>query len=215
MRISDKETEKKELMIENSIEVLEEENLEIRRKLRREALAARDAMSPGERQRGSLLMTERLLGHQWFYRSEFFLCFVSFGSEIDTHELLAEAIRLGKKVYAPKVTKMSENYIMHFYRLTGLSELREGYKGIPEPSGMTEEYVYNPEEADRTLLLMPGTAFDSYRNRLGYGKGFYDRFLADKEALWLRSIAVGFRCQLVEEIPAREGDIKPCQVICF
>lgn len=202
-------------MIENSIEALEEESLEIRRKLRREALAARAAMSPEERQRGSLLMTERLLGHQWFYRSEIFLCFVSFGSEIDTRELLSEALRLGKKVYAPKVTDVSEKPIMQFYRLKDLFELSEGYKGITEPSDMTEEYIYRPEDADRTLLLMPGAAFDSYRNRLGYGKGFYDRFLADKEALRFRSIAVGFRCQLVEEIPAREGDIKPCQVICF
>ena len=210
-----KETDRKALKTEDSIEVLDEENLEIRRKLRRKALAARDAMSLEERQRGSLLMTERLLGHQWFYGSEIFLCFVSFGSEIDTKELMSEALRLGKKVYVPKVTNVSENSAMCFYRLTDLSELSEGYKGIPEPSSMTEEYCYYPEEADRTLLLMPGAVFDGYRNRLGYGKGFYDRFLADKEALWQRSIAVGFRCQLVEEIPAREGDIKPCQVICF
>lgn len=202
-------------MLKNSIEALEGKDLEIRRKLRREALAARDAMSSDERRRGSLLMTERLLGHQLFYRSDIFLCFVSFGSEIDTHELLSEALRLEKKVYVPKVTNMSENCAMSFYRLTDLSELGEGYKGIPEPLSMKEEYVYHLEEADRTFLLMPGAAFDGYRNRLGYGKGFYDRFLADKEALWLRSIAVGFRCQLVEEIPAREGDIKPCQVICF
>lgn len=215
MGINSKETDRKALKTEDGIEVLDEESLEIRRKLRRKALAARDAMSPEERQRGSLLMTERLLGHQWFYRSEIFLCFVSFGSEIDTKELLSEALRLGKKVYVPKVTDMSENLVMHFYRLKDLSELSEGYKGIPEPSVTTEEYCYHPEEADSTFLLMPGAVFDGYRNRLGYGKGFYDRFLADKEALWQRSIAVGFRCQLVEEIPAREGDIKPYQVICF
>lgn len=215
MEINRKETDGKALKIEDGIEGLAEENLEIRKKLRRKALVERDAMSPEERQRGSLLMTERLLGHQWFYRSEIFLCFVSFGSEIDTRELLSEALRLGKKVYVPKVTEVSEKPVMRFYRLIDLSELSEGYKGIPEPSGMTEEYCYHSEEADRTFLLMPGAVFDGYRNRLGYGKGFYDQFLADKEALWQRSIAVGFQCQLVEKIPDREGDIKPCQVICF
>lgn len=215
MAISDREPEQKTLMIENGIEALEEENFEIRRKIRQAALAARDAMSPEERSKGSLMMTERLLGHQWFYKSGIFLCFVSYGSEIDTHELLSEALRLGKKVYVPKVTKVSENHIMSFHRLTDLSELAKGYKGIPEPSGMTEEYIYRPDEADSTLLLMPGAAFDGCRNRLGYGKGFYDRFLADKEALWHRSIAVGFQCQLVAEIPERQGDIKPYQVICF
>lgn len=202
---------------------------EIRRWIRREVLRARDALSPDERRRGSLLMTERILGHQWFYGSDIFLCFVSFGSEIDTNELLSEAIRLGKKVYVPKVIASSENSDMHFfrtdmnfykadmhfYRVTAMSELSVGYKGIPEPTGMSEKYEYREEDADRTLLLMPGVAFDGFRNRLGYGKGFYDSFLADKEALQLRTIAVGFQCQMVERIPEREGDIKPYQVICF
>lgn len=160
-------------------------------------------------------MTERILGHQWFYGSDIFLCFVSYGSEIATQELLQEALRLGKKVYVPKVTNVSDDSKMHFFRMTDLSELSEGYKGIPEPTGFTEKYEYRAEEAEKTLLLMPGAAFDGFRNRLGYGKGFYDSFLADKEALQLRTIAVGFRCQMVEEIPAREGDIKPCQVICL
>ena len=160
-------------------------------------------------------MTERILGHQWFYRSENFLCYVSYGSEIDTHELLEEALRLQKKVYVPKVTRVSEKIEMCFYRLTALSELKEGYKGIPEPPGTSGEYSYRETEAERTLLLMPGAAFDGFRNRLGYGKGFYDSFLADKEALQLRTIAVGFQCQMVEKIPAREGDVKPYQVICF
>lgn len=187
----------------------------VRQELRRKALEARQNLSPEERKKGSLLMTERILGHQWFYRSDIFLCFASFGSEIDTHELLEEALRLGKRVYVPKVTKVSEKPQMRFYRLAALSELREGYRGIPEPSGESEEYIYREPEAERTLLLMPGAAFDGFRNRLGYGKGFYDSFLADKAALQLRSIGVGFRCQMVEQIPVREEDIKPYQVICF
>lgn len=194
---------------------------ELRHRLRKEALRARDALGPDEHRRGSLLMTERILGHQWFYGSDIFLCFVSFGSEIDTSELLREAIRLGKKVYVPKVIDLSEKSDMHFcradmhfYRMTALSELSVGYKGIPEPTGMSEKYEYRAEDAGRTLLLMPGAAFDGFRNRLGYGKGFYDSFLADKEALKLRTIAVGFQCQMMEKIPEREGDIKPCQIIC-
>lgn len=188
---------------------------QLRQEIRRTALKKRDKLNSSERHRASLLMTERILGHQWFYRSEIFLCFVSYGSEIDTHELLSEALRLNKKVYVPKVIQGSENPQMCFYRLEAMSELTEGYKGIPEPPGTTQEYVYREEDADRTLLLMPGAAFDGYRNRLGYGKGFYDTFLADKEALRLRSIAVGFKCQMVEKIPEREGDVKPYQILCF
>lgn len=194
---------------------VEMEAREVRRMIRRKALDARENLSPEERRKGSLLMTERILGHQWFYRSDIFLCFVSYGSEINTHELIKEALRIGKKVYVPKVTKVSEKAEMHFYRMTGMSELSEGYKGIPEPAGLSEEYIYHAAEAEHTLLLMPGAAFDGYRNRLGYGKGFYDNFLEDKSALQLRTIAVGFQCQMVEKIPEREGDMKPCQVICL
>ena len=182
--------------------------------VRRETLKVRDAMSAMERQKGSLLMTERILGHQWFYRCGTFLCFASYGSEIDTSELINEAIRMGKRVFLPKVTNVSGREEMSFFRLTDLSELSAGYKGIPEPPENAEKYMYDPTEAERTLMLMPGVAFDAFRNRLGYGKGFYDGFLADKEALQLRTIAVGFRCQMVEKIPEREGDIRPYQVIC-
>lgn len=184
-----------------------------KREIRRRVLALRDGLDRTEQERGRLLLTERILGHQWFYNSHIILGFASCGSEIDTRELLQEALRLGKRLFLPKVTG-EEQAQMRFFRVRRLEELKEGYKGILEPSESCEEYIYSEAEAPNTLMLMPGAAFDSYRNRIGYGKGFYDRFLADKEALQLRTIAVGYRCQLVDEIPADHGDIRPYQVIC-
>ncbi len=178
--------------------------------LRREILSRRDALTPGEQERAEVLITERILGHQWFYGSEILLAFVSYGSEIRTRQIIEEALKKKKKVYVPRV----EGGEIVFYRLGDLSELREGYRGIPEPDGHTERYVYTEENARKTLLLMPGAVFDPYRNRLGYGKGFYDRFLADKEGLQLRSIAIGHSCQMAERIPVEEHDRKPYQVIC-
>ncbi len=63
-------------------------------------------------------------------------------------------------------------------------------------------------------MLMPGVAFDKYRNRIGYGKGFYDKYLQDKKELSIRTIAIGHQCQMVEEIPVMDNDIKPGQIIC-
>jgi len=182
--------------------------------IRKAILQARDNLSPVERKRGNILLTERILGHQWFYRSGVILGFVSYGSEIDTGEILQEAFRKGKKVYVPKVIGKTEEARMRFYRITSLEELQEGYRGIPEPSGTSEEYVYTPAETDQVLMLMPGVAFDRFRGRIGYGKGFYDRFLQDKPQLWQRTIGVGYKCQLVEELPVSEHDIRPYQVIC-
>ena len=202
--------------------------------LRKAVLAVRDALSGEERRKGALLLTERILGHQWFYGAEELLCFVSYGSEIDTGEIIREALRAGKKVYVPKVLQggkeasqhkeeehsmekenfMEEEHFMEFFRIQDLNRLKAGYRGILEPAGDSERYICTAERAECTLVLMPGAAFDSLRNRIGYGGGFYDRYLAGREALQLRTVAVGFRCQMVEEIPAESTDIKPCQVIC-
>ena len=197
-----------------------------KKEIRKKLLEKRDALSEAEKMRGSLLLTERILGHQWFYRSEILLGFVNYGSEISTREIIEEALKMGKKVYLPKVEMRKVHsddekeipsqaeWEMKFYRVKSLSELTEGYKGILEPDGTGEEYIYRAEEAEKALMLMPGVAFDLLRNRIGYGKGFYDRYLAGKEDLQLRTIGVGFQCQMVEEIPAEENDIKPYQVIC-
>ncbi len=178
--------------------------------LRKQVLEQRDALSHKERRQASVLLTERICGHQWFYLADTILGFVSYGSEIDTTDILQEALIKGKKVYVPKVT--GEDMI--FYRIQSLDDLVEGYKGIREPVGDTDSYVYEPSEADKVLMLMPGAVFDLQKNRIGYGKGFYDRYLSDKQDLVCRTIAVGYRCQLVEEIPTQEWDIKPYQVIC-
>lgn len=177
--------------------------------IRKEVLSARDMLPKEEREKAAILLTERICGHQWFYLSEFILAFVSYGSEIDTKDIIIEALKLGKKVYVPKV----EGGDMNFYRIHNPEELVEGYKGIREPVGDTECFVYHPMEADKVLMLMPGAVFDRNRNRLGYGKGFYDRYLSDKQELQLRTIGVCHKCQMVEELPTEEWDIKPCQII--
>lgn len=245
-----------------------------KKEIRREMLLRRAALTEAQRREAAVLLTERILGHQWFYRSDILLGFASYGSEISTEEILREALRQGKRVYLPRVltgqeeeqaalsetarsqgkqtilpatawSQGEEQTIlpatardqgerqavsreitvyrkdqpqktrrMEFYRINSLTELQPGYRGIPEPSCAGERYVYSAGEEDRVLMLMPGVAFDPYRNRLGYGGGFYDRYLADREELRLRTIGVGFRCQMTELLPAEESDVKPYQVIC-
>lgn len=180
--------------------------------VRKEILALRDALSVAERQRGNLLVTEKIAGHQWYYGAEYLLLFAGYGSEIDLSFLAEDALKKGKKVYFPKV-KGKE---MNFYRVTDLAELEKGYKGIFEPKGDTG--IFPGEEGqtslvDKTLMIMPGVAFDRQRRRIGYGGGYYDRYLADKP--WLRTIAAGYRCQLLLEIPSDEQDIRPGQIICL
>ena len=104
---------------------------------------------------------------------------------------------------------------MNFYQVLSLDDLREGYKGILEPKGeIAFDYAAYEESGKMGLILMPGVVFDVFRNRIGYGKGFYDKFLADKPLLRDHSLGIGHKCQQVEEITCNdENDIKPYQVI--
>ncbi|MGN1148564.1 MAG: 5-formyltetrahydrofolate cyclo-ligase [Lachnospiraceae bacterium] len=185
--------------------------METKKEIRKQALARRDALSYPQRLRSEVLVTERILGHQWYYKATELLLFISYGSEISTKEIMLDAFRCGKKVFVPKV----EGEQMEFYRIMPGEQLKEGYKGIPEPDGGPdrEVFIYTEEKKDSVLMLMPGAAFDPVRNRIGYGKGFYDRYLADKKSL--HTIAIGFDCQMVDRIETDITDIKPMQVICL
>ena len=179
-----------------------------KKEIRKRILAKRDALLPAERFRSETLVSDRILGHQWYHKAEYILLFASYGSEISTDEILKEALKVGKKVYMPKV----EGETMEFYRIFAKEDLVAGYKGIFEPDGFSEKFVYECVP-DKVLMIMPGAAFDIKRNRIGYGKGFYDKYLADKPDL--QTIAIGFDCQMVEYIEADDNDIKPMQVICL
>ena len=96
-----------------------------KREIRRSILRERDSLSPESRKKGDTLLTERILGHQWFCRSEYLLCYVSYGSEISTMEILTEALKTGKKVYVPKVLKDKDSE-MAFFRIEALENLAPG-----------------------------------------------------------------------------------------
>ena len=180
-----------------------------KRRIRREILNKRASLPIERRKMADMVIADRIIGHQWFYRSEVLLGFINYDSEISTVEILSEALRKGKKLFLPKI----EGDSMFFYRIDSLDDLKEGYKGILEPLGDTEKFNYETYKNTRLLILMPGVAFDIYGNRMGYGKGFYDRFLSDKDVLKTYSIGIGYKCQQVDQLPVDKYDIKPYQII--
>jgi 5-formyltetrahydrofolate cyclo-ligase len=106
---------------------------------------------------------------------------------------------------------------MKFIQIKSLDELAEGYYGILEPK--RDEPVWDDKESDgtenitaaETLCIMPGLAFDKHFNRIGYGGGFYDKFLQKYDSIY--RIALCFECQIVDEIEAEDTDIKPNMII--
>lgn len=130
--------------------------------------------------------------------------FVSYGSEPDTHSILYEVLAEGRmKVAVPRVEGME----MAFYRITSMADLQPGYQGIPEP--VTTECI----RAEDGVMLLPGLAFDLEKNRVGYGGGFYDRYLERCNLKLLTTLGIAYDFQIVERIDTEPFDCKAQWVI--
>ena len=143
------------------------------------------------------------------------LTYVSFRSEVSTYGIIDRFLKMGVKVAVPRV----EEEEIRFYHISSCDDLADGYMGIPEPkttcrpwekktAGLTSG---SPVSHIDTLVLVPGSVFDRQGNRIGYGGGFYDRFLTDHQGMY--SIGLAYECQIADEIPADEWDRKVDMVI--
>ncbi len=172
---------------------------------RKAMLAKRDAIPYENRIEADEARNERIRNWEVYHNAELLLFYVSYRSEADTLQLLKKALEAGRNVAVPKVMGTD----MVFYRITEFSQLIEGYKGILEPDRSRCEAVTSvfPQ---RTILFVPGCAFDQKGGRMGYGGGFYDRFMEQYPDV-LR-VALAYEEQLVEEVP-REAHDKEVDVV--
>lgn len=128
------------------------------------------------------------------------LIYVSTNDEVDTKELITYFLK-NKKVAVPKVIGND----MYFYYINSLDDLESGYFGILEPTTNNIALDFN-----NSVCIVPGICFDKNNNRIGYGKGFYDRFLKDKD---IYTIGLSFKECIVEKIDNDPNDIKLKKVI--
>ncbi len=123
--------------------------------------------------------------------------------EIPTLHMIEQAWREGKEVVVPKCNP--ENKTMQFKKITTFEQLESVYSGLLEPVESTLEI--NADEID--LLIVPGLAFTKEGYRLGFGGGYYDRFLSKYNG---PTIALAYECQLIDELPIELHDI-PVQLV--
>ena len=138
---------------------------------------------------------------EWIYP------FVSYGTEIDSIEIIKYCLGYDngrKQRYNVAVPKVNGNR-MDFYKISGMDELKPGFFGIPEPVGD------DPIKICDGIVIMPGLAFDSDFGRIGYGGGYYDRFLSENQNVNLKKIALAYEFQMCTpgEIEMEEHDCRP------
>jgi len=168
-----------------------------KRALRRRILALRDKLEPETRERHSAAL-RRVLGDLASYRSAKTVhLFVPFGSEVDTRPILEELWARQVRTVLPRV---AANRQLDHLAVTGSEELKPGAWEIPEPVATCP--AVDPSQVE--LILVPGVAFDRQGGRLGYGGGYYDRFLAACPA---PRIALAFALQIVDEVPRESHDL--------
>ena len=130
------------------------------------------------------------------YKEETIYGYLPYNQEVRTVPMLERALRDGKKVAVPKCYGDE----MRFIYMDDLSKVEAGYANIPEP--IADEPVADDKTA---LVLMPGMAFTKNGDRMGYGGGFYDKFLAAEPDH--PTVALCYAFQMVESLPTEEYDI--------
>ena len=142
--------------------------------------------------------------------------YLSFGKEVDTFNLVNQALLDGKHVFVPKVNGKT----MEFYHITSLKGLIRSKFGILEPD--EELHISYPNwscnlsiESNHfeKLMILPGIAFDLKGHRIGYGAGYYDKYLAEYKKEDFNKIALAFDFQILDQIPAEEHDINAEKII--
>lgn len=147
----------------------------------------------------SILIHQKLCEHPYFKEAKMVGFYVSLPGEVETILLIEQTLKT-KKVAVPKV----EGDMMNFYRISSLSDLQEGSFHVFEP---ITPYITHPRKMD--LIIVPLLAFNQKKYRVGYGKGFYDKYLKDYKG---HTIGLAFSWQKTEENFEEEFDF-PLDVV--
>ena len=176
--------------------------------LRSNYLTARRRIDPATKAALDARIRGRLEGFEIYVGAELVLAYVSYGNEVDTRFVIESALASGKRVAVPRVSP--HKHKMDFFEISGMGDLAEGFKGILEPKrGLLSPL--GTEDLLGSVCLVPGLVFDSAGHRIGYGGGYYDRFLPLIPDTY--KIGVCFPFQMITSIPAEEHDIKMDEII--
>jgi 5-formyltetrahydrofolate cyclo-ligase len=164
--------------------------------VRRLALANRSRVSAANRHVAGAAVAGRIAAIRELAKARVVLGFASFGSELPADPVMSWVLSSGRRLLVPFV----DGPALRAAEIVSLEDMAPGYRGIREP---VERTAIDPAEAG--VVLVPGVAFDEEGNRLGYGGGFYDSFLAGIDPAVPR-VGLCFDLQVVQEVPTGDDD---------
>ena len=170
-----------------------------KKRIRKTVFASRKAASDAEIRSNSDRLFEQVYALDIYKNADTVFAYMDYNHEVMTVSFIEQCWRDNKTVAVPRVN----GDVMNFYKITALDQLAPGCMGIPEPTSQ------NPvdEQYETALMIVPGVAFDPNRNRVGYGGGFYDKYLEQHSQH--PTLAVAFEFQIFDEVPSDVHDRKP------
>jgi 5-formyltetrahydrofolate cyclo-ligase len=176
-----------------------------KRQIRNKMLQRLRSQKEDERERKSCIIQQKLFRLKAFKKAERIMLYLSFAGEVKTDNIIKEAQRAGKKIFIP-VCDTKTHTIKPSMLISG-ARFKKGPYGIPEPL----RKIYGTAE-DLDIVIVPGLAFDMQGNRLGRGKGYYDRFL---KGFWQKTYSIGlaFDFQILPCLPTTENDLSVDKVL--
>ncbi len=179
----------------------------MKEKIREAFIAERKTLSESEVRKKSLKIIKRLVRLPEFRKAKTMMCYVSFGNEVRTHELISELLAQGKRIAVPKTGCGKKTMYAAEIKKFG-SGMQKGHFGILEPK---KGRRIKKEKLD--LVIVPGVAFDRKGGRIGFGKGHFDRFLAGLKN-GAPFVALAFDFQVRESpLPLDEKDVRVDKVV--
>jgi len=172
-----------------------------RQKMRKQVLAKRDLLEIRERHKKSAAITERILSMPDMDNWKTLFVYVNFRSEVETLQLIRRCLENGQCVAVPLVDS-AQSTMIALQVIDLEQDLQPGYYGIPEPDPAKTTLV---EGKEIDAVMLPGSVFDTAGGRLGYGGGYYDRFLVN-DAPQASRIGLAFELQVVPAVPLEPHD---------
>ena len=143
--------------------------------IRKELMAIRNAIADDERSLAERAMISKLLSLASFRFAETILLYYPIKNEPDLLRLAEAVVKMGKRIAFPLCH--TESCTLTYHYVTSVEDLTDGTYGTKEPKNDAPLYI--PDKSKSDVILVPGISFDKEGYRLGYGKGYYDRFLSD------------------------------------
>lgn len=178
---------------------------EEKKKIRKEILSFRNNMNQDEKNKKDTIIKEKFLDSDYYKKSKNIFIYISYGSEINTKEIINIALNEGKSVFVPRT--VFETKAMDAVKINSLDNMKKVKYGALEPS--EEEPYISPDDLD--VIVVPGVAFDRDGGRTGYGAGFYGRYfkkISKNRAKKIKKVALAYDFQLINNIPMNDKDVR-------